>query len=493
MSAVTSNPLPQYLGAGNAAAEIEKQVENDTTTSDDDNQQPQIAWDDPRETRNPRNWSTAMKILHTAIPCFLAFEITFATSITVPATAQIKQEFSVSRARSVLPLTLYTLGLAVGPLFIAPFSEVFGRKYIYAAASTCLLAFLGGSSAATTFPALLACRFLAGTLGSAGIAVGAGTIADVWELGKSAGARASLLFILGPFLGPTLGPLAGAYVLEDRGGDWRWTQYVLLMVGAPIWIGIVLMRETSKAWILRKENGEPAVTLSRIGGLAKMAVMKPTKMLFTEIIVSSLALYTAFAYAMIFSYFASCSYVLQRYYGFNLRQVGLSFISVIIGYILAVFVYGFLDARFRVPAVRAGTATPEQRLYAALVGSVLLPVGLFWYAWAAREGGNWAALVAAGIPFGLGAFSLFLSVITYMVDFYGPKAAASALAANGILRYTLGAVFPLFTIQMYEKLGVHWAGSVFAFLSLPLLPIPWLLLKYGSKLRQRSKFVATNV
>ncbi|CAI0654071.1 unnamed protein product [Colletotrichum noveboracense] len=215
-------------------------------------------------------------------------------------------------------------------------------------------------------------------------------------------------------------------------------------------------------------------------------------MLFTEIIVSSLAIYSAFAYAMIFSYFASCSYILQKLYGFNLREVGLSFISIIIGYILATVMYGVFDARFRGPALKAGTATPEQRLYAALVGSVLLPVGLFWYAWEAHAGGNWAAFVAAGIPFGMGAFSLFLSVITYMVDFYGAKAAASALAANGILRYILGAVFPLFTIQMYEKLGVHWAGSVFAFLSLPLLPIPWLLLKYGPSLRHRSKFVTSN-
>lgn len=287
------------------------------------------------------------------------------------------QEFSVSRTLSVLPLSLYTLGIAVGPVFIAPFSEVFGRKPIYAASCTLLLAFLGGSAAATSFPALLVCRFLAGTLGSAGIAVGAGTIADVWELGKGAGA--SLLYILGPFLGPTLGPLAGAYVLEDRGGDWRWTQYVLLLVGAPIWVGTLFMRETSRAWILRAENGEPKITAGRIGALARAAVLRPTKMLLTEVIVSSLALYTAFAYAMIFSYFASSSYVLQRLYGFNLREVGLSFISVIIGYLLGAGLYRFLDARFRIPAVRAGTSTPEQRLYAALVGSVMLPVGLFWY------------------------------------------------------------------------------------------------------------------
>ncbi|TKW53541.1 Polyamine transporter 4 [Colletotrichum tanaceti] len=489
---------PSLPETDDTAQDVEKQSKADTASSDEDGgqqeqqqQQQQVAWDDPRETRNPRNWSLAMKILHSAIPCFLSFEITFATSITGPATAEIMQAFSVSRTLSVLPLTLYTLGIAVGPVFIAPFSEVFGRKPIYIASCTLLLAFLGGAAAATSFAGLLVCRFLAGVLGSAGIAVGAGTIADVWEVGK--GATVSILYILGPFLGPTFGPLAGAYVLEDRGGDWRWTQYVLLFVGAPVWVGTLCMRETSRAWILRRENGEPAITAGRLGAIVGAAALRPTKMLLTEVIVSSLAVYAAFAYAMVFSYFSSASYVLRRLYGFNLREVGLSFISVIIGYLLASLLYYFLDTRFRVPAARAGTSTPEQRLYSALVGSVMLPVALFWYAWAAREGGNWAVLVAAGIPFGLGSFSLFLSVIMYTVDFYGPKSAASAVAANGILRYILGAVFPLFTVQMYEKLGVNWAGSVFAFLSLPLMPIPWLLFKYGSKLRQRSKFVVTAV
>ena len=64
-----------------------------------------------------------------------------------------------------------------------------------------------------------------------------------------------------------------------------------------------------------------------------------------------------------------------------------------------------------------------------------------------------------------------------------------ALAANGILRYTFGAVFPLFTLQMYEStLGIHWAGSIFAFASLFLLPIPWVLFRYGHELRAKSHY-----
>ena len=43
-----------------------------------------------------------------------------------------------------------------------------------------------------------------------------------------------------------------------------------------------------------------------------------------------------------------------------------------------------------------------------------------------------------------------------MTDVYGALNGASALAANGIFRYTLGAVFPLFTVQcMYSVLSQY--------------------------------------
>ncbi|KAF2227724.1 major facilitator superfamily domain-containing protein [Elsinoe ampelina] len=441
-----------------------------------------LDWDDPANKQNPTHWPLWIKIIHTFIPCCLSFTITFATSVTVPATRILAQDFDLSRTYSLLPLTLYTLGIGFGPLFIAPLSEAFGRKWIYISTHLVFMLFILGAALSPTFSGVLACRFLAGFLGSAGVAVGAGTATEIWQHPSSRGISA-LLFILGPFLGPTLGPLAGAYVLAGHDNNWRWTQYTILVLSLPIWCGLIWMRETHKATILKGAVKMPA---KQILQLIKGATIRPTKMLFTETIVASLTLYTAYAYAMIFSFFTSVSYVLPLYYGFDGRQVGLSLLAVIIGYLLASLLYGIFDKTLYVKAAARspdGMAAPEHRLYSGLVGSVLIPASLFWYAWEARQGGDWARLVAAGIPFGLGSFSLFLSAITYQADVYKAGAAASALAANGTLRYTLGAVFPLFTVQMYEKLGVQWAGSLFAFLSLVLLPIPWLLFKYGPKLR----------
>lgn len=218
--------------------------------------------------------------------------------------------------------------------------------------------------------------------------MGAGTIADVWTLGRKSGTPA-MFFILGPFLGPTLGPIGGAYVLADHDNDWRWTQWVCLLVGAPVWLGLVVMKETSRFRVLAQTKDQSpsgkqqlAHTIAkRVYAIIRGAIVRPLTMLTTEPIVMSMTLYAAYAYAMIFSYFASSSLVLAEYYNFNAKQQGLSLISVIIGYVLAVVLFGVLDRTLYARACNAapdGKAASEHRLYCAIIGGVLLPVALFW-------------------------------------------------------------------------------------------------------------------
>ena len=63
---------------------------------------------------------------------------------------------------------------------------------------------------------------------------------------------------------------------------------------------------------------------------------------------------------------------------------------------------------------------------------------------------------------------------------------ASALAGVGLVRNVAGAGFPLFARQMFLQEGYQWAGSILAFLALLLVPIPFILAKYGRILRLRS-------
>lgn len=131
-----------------------------------------------------------------------------------------------------------------------------------------------------------------------------------------------------------------------------------------------------------------------------------------------------------------------------------------------------------------------------------MPIALFWYgttslyvsdsrfAWTSYPTLPWIAFILAGIPFGLGQILLFLSILNYLADCY-LQYAASALAANSLLRSVLGAVFPLWAPYMYRGLGTQWATSVLAFLAVLMIPIPFAFYKYGPKIREKSKWTQT--
>ena len=80
------------------------------------------------------------------------------------------------------------------------------------------------------------------------------------------------------------------------------------------------------------------------------------------------------------------------------------------------------------------------------------------------------------------------ALATYLLDTYQTLTGASAMAANGLLRYIFGAAFPLFTLQMYEKLGIGWATSLLGLITVALMPLPWVLFKFGQPIRARSMY-----
>jgi hypothetical protein len=75
-----------------------------------------------------------------------------------------------------------------------------------------------------------------------------------------------------------------------------------------------------------------------------------------------------------------------------------------------------------------------------------------------------------------------MSAQAYLVDAFTIYA-ASALAATTIMRSVMAAVLPLAAPRMYAALGIGWGNSLLAFLALACLPVPFLLLRYGEKMR----------
>lgn len=110
-----------------------------------------------------------------------------------------------------------------------------------------------------------------------------------------------------------------------------------------------------------------------------------------------------------------------------------------IGQFLAMLFYIFLETRYRKAIARDPTkATPEARLAPAMIGGVLLPIGLFWFAWTTFPNIHWAVSIIGSSFFGFGQVLLFISLFNYMIDAY-TIFSSSALASSAIVRALFGA------------------------------------------------------
>ena len=106
-----------------------------------------------------------------------------------------------------------------------------------------------------------------------------------------------------------------------------------------------------------------------------------------------------------------------------------------------------------------------------MAGGVLAPVGLFWMAFTTYRTVPWILPIIASSLFGVAIYYIFASTFTYLVTAYRPIA-ASALASNTALRCAFAASFPLFAVQMYDRLSTAGATALLAGLMTLMAPLP---------------------
>jgi DHA1 family multidrug resistance protein-like MFS transporter len=352
---------------------------------------------------------------------------------------------------------------------------------------------------------LLAFRFLTGFFGSPALATGGATIADMYRPQKQAYGLA--VWGIGAVCGPVLGPLIGGFAVQSGGAGivsgWRWTIWELMWLSSFCFIVLFFfLPETSSPNILyrrtrrlRKLTGdsrltcEPELTAAEMTpkDVVLMSLVKPITLNFQEPIVFLLNLYIALIYGLLYIWFESFPLVFTEIYGFNLGLEGVAFLGILVGTLIACAVlfswlYFYQEKQFD----DNGNIEPEKRLIPAMVGCFAVPICLFWFGWASRASVHWIVPIIGTSFFGMAAFTLFNAVLPYLSDAY-PDSVASVLAGNDLMRSAFGAGFPLFANAMYMRLGINWASSLLAFLGIAFIPIPFLLYKFGKKIRQKSK------
>jgi hypothetical protein len=188
------------------------------------------------------------------------------------------------------------------------------------------------------------------------------------------------------------------------------------------------MSETYKKAILNKRARKLGLEPPKQAGpsgvgaikfLITVTLFRPVHMLLFEPIVGFLSLYNAFTFSILFAFFEAFPLVFVGVYHFNTWQTGLAFIAVglgvFIGVLSSIACDRILYQKEHRKAMAEGRAAvaPEHRLYAAMLGSLGIPVGLFWFAWTSRAGLHWVVPIIASIPFAWGNVSIFVSVSTH--------------------------------------------------------------------------------
>ena len=215
-------------------------------------------------------------------------------------------------------------------------------------------------------------------------------------------------------------PTIGGFVVEKKG--WPWTQWTLLFFVAASMLFSIGMKETYGKTLLERRAKVEGITLPRTGPqgveafrfLMMVTLLRPLRMLAVEPIVAFLSFYVAFNLGVLFAFFDAFPYVFEGVYHFDSGKTGLTFLGLGLGCCLGVMTFMVVDRhtyqkhhQTLVREGREGAVDPEHRLYSAMIGSIALPVALFWFAWTAKI--HWASPVCAAIPFGWGNFLVFVS------------------------------------------------------------------------------------
>lgn len=201
-------------------------------------------------------------------------------------------------------------------------------------------------------------------------------------------------------------------------------------------------------------------------------------------------LYVGVVYAVLFLCFVGYPIVFQEHRNWSPGIAGLGYLGIGVGVVLAVSAEPLMRMIIQMHPKSLATGQVSQEAYVSpvCIGSILIPIGEFWFSWTARPSVHWICPILAGIPFGLGNGLVFIYSTNYLAGSYTVYA-ASALAGNSLVRYVFGGVLPLAGSQMYHRLGVDYAGTMLALLEVILIPIPFVFYRYGEKIRQRSHLI----
>lgn len=479
------------------------------------------------EVTNAWDYPNRNKWIITAIVAIAGAAAPMGSAIVLPALHDIATDFHSTATVVNLSIAFYMLSMSIFPLWWSSFSETLGRRTIYVTSFALFLVFNVLSAISTSIGMFIAMRILSGGAAASVQAVGAGTIADVWEV-KERG-RAMGMFYLGPLCGPLLAPILGGVLAQELG--WRSTQWAMVIYGGILVVLIVFClpetlpsrrnlsaeaeveaeqdlgiidekkvdatdnptqpKPTTTTTTTTTSNTTTTTTLARTPTKQSVKVKSVQYLVMARRIFLDplhIILYLQFPAVALLVLYASITfgslYVLNisvettfsaAPYHYSSIIVGLLYIPNSIGYFLSSILGGrWVDRIMHREARKAGRYDahgrlkfiPEDRMQEnAWVGAIIFPCSMLAYGWFAAEKLNVAAALVANFFFGVGSMLIFALVTTMLTEFL-PRRASNGIALNNFIRNIFSCVGTIVTAPLIRAIGDGWLFTGLAVISM---------------------------
>ena len=288
-----------------------------------------------------------------------------------------------------------------------------------------------GAATGKDLQTVLLCRFFGGVFGSCPLAVVAAVFSDMFD-NRSRG-LAITVFSMTVFTGPLLAPFIGGFIIINPHMGWRWTQYIVGIMGSLAFVlDLFLVQETYPPIVLVQKASELRRRTKNWGIHAKQEEIevdfrelvtknftRPARLL-AEPIVLALSIYMSFIYGLLYLFLTAYPIVFQQIHKMKPGVGGLPYFGMIIGQIGAgIFIALTQSSYNRKLAANGGIPIPEWRLPPVIIGGVSFAAGLFWFGWSGyRADIHWIVPTLSGLLTGFGLLSIFLQSLNYLVDAY---------------------------------------------------------------------------
>ncbi|CCF57196.1 hypothetical protein KAFR_0C02030 [Kazachstania africana CBS 2517] len=445
------------------------------------------------DPQNPHNWPLWIRWGYTILLSCLVICVAYGSSCITGGFGTVEDKFHVSQEAAILSCSLMVIGFAVGPLLWSPVSDLYGRRVAYFVSMGLYTIFNIPCALAPNLGCLLVCRFLCGVFSASGLCLVGGSIADMFP--SATRGKAIAFFAWAPYAGPCTGPLVNGFISVST-GRMDLIFWVNMAFAGVMWIvssaipetyaPVILKRRAAK---LRKETGNPKIMTEQeaqgvnFQDMVKACLVRPLEFCVTEPVLVMTCFYVCLIYSLLYAFFFAFPVVFGELYDYGDNYVGLMMIPILIGACFALLFTFYCEKKY-LSLIEKRRPTPEDRLLGAMIGAPFAAIALWILGATSEKSVMWVGPASSGLSFGFGMVLIYYSLNNYIIDCY-VQFASSALATKVFLRSAGGAAFPLFTTQMYHKLGLHWASWLLAFICTAMIALPFGFAAWGKKLRHK--------